>query len=59
MVIWFSPSHHKTNSSFDLICCDIGVARIFQREGHTVSKLKKKGFLTMAKISSWPFHHLL
>ena len=37
-----------------------GVARIFQRGGHTVSKVKKKkGFLAMAKISSWHFRHLL
>ena len=47
----------------------MGVARIFQRGGgHTVSKEgyspdchvnKKKGLLTMAKISSWHFCPLL
>ena len=33
-----------------------GVARIFQKGGHT---LCQSSFLTMAKISSWHFRHLL
>ena len=50
----------------------IDVARIFQRGGHTwqsegthqivmsiQKSFLKKGFLTMAKILSWHFHHLL